>query len=253
MTQVDEVFEDGFFAALYDDFNPWMACDDFYLARAREAGGPILDIGCGTGMLACRIAAAGLDITGADPADGMLQVARNRAGSDKVTWIESDGQSLDLERRFSLIYMTGHAFQALLTDADAVAVLRNAGRHLEAAGRFIFETRNPAARIWERWTPEQSRRMANTVRHGRVEESYGPELSYNPDTGIADLVHVYRLLDKGEQRVGYSKLRFITYEHLAHLVAEAGLWLETCYGNWQQEAFQADSPEIIAVVRRKPA
>src|SRR5262249_35445843 len=118
----DEIFESRSFAALYDHFNPWSASDDFYLAQAREAGGRILDLGCGTGMLARRIAAAGLAVIGVDPAEGMLQVARSRPGADKVTWVHGDGQSLRLPERFDLAYMTGHAFQALLTDADAVAV-----------------------------------------------------------------------------------------------------------------------------------
>ena len=51
----DEIFDDDAFAALYDSFNTWSAGDDFYLALARDHGGPVLDLGCGTGMLACRI------------------------------------------------------------------------------------------------------------------------------------------------------------------------------------------------------
>ena len=89
----------------------------------------MLDLGCGTGMLACRIAQEGLSVIGADPAEGMLRVARSRQGTERVSWIKADGQTLRLPLRFDLIYMTGHAFQALLTDDDAIAVLRTVRDH----------------------------------------------------------------------------------------------------------------------------
>ena len=50
---IDPVFARPELAGLYDLFNPWMVCDDFYKARAVASGGPVLDLGCGTGMLAC--------------------------------------------------------------------------------------------------------------------------------------------------------------------------------------------------------
>jgi SAM-dependent methyltransferase len=106
--QSDEVFEDQFLASLHDHFNTWGADDDFYLQLAREIGGRVFDLGCGTGMLACRIAQEGLSVTGADPAEGMLRVARSRQGTEQVSWIKADGQALRLSLRFDLIYMTGY-------------------------------------------------------------------------------------------------------------------------------------------------
>ena len=76
----------------------------------------------------------------------MLGVARARPGAEAVTWVHSDGQSLRLAPRFDLITMTGHAFQALLSDEATVALLAAAARHLKSEGRFAFETRNPAQR-----------------------------------------------------------------------------------------------------------
>ena len=84
---IDPVFARPELAGLYDLFNPWMVCDDFYKARAVASGGPVLDLGCGTGMLACAIAAEEVDVVGADPADGMLRVARSRPGAERVTWV----------------------------------------------------------------------------------------------------------------------------------------------------------------------
>src|ERR1700726_736387 len=145
--QTDEVFEEVFLASLYDHFNTWDACDEFYLALARESHGHVLDLGCGTGMLACRIAQEGLSVIGADPAEGMLRVARSRPGTERVSWIKADGQTLRLPLRFDLIYMTGHAFQALLTDDDAIAVLRTVRDHLTKDGRFALAYSAATGRI----------------------------------------------------------------------------------------------------------
>ncbi len=141
----EDIFEDEFFASLYDCLNPWSVSDDFYLKQAAACCGPVLDLGCGTGALACRMAARNLELTGVDPSEAMLRVAQSRLGADRVKWIRSDGQSLRLRQRFDFVYMTGHAFQQLLTDEDAVALLRTASDHLQDEGRFVFETRNPAA------------------------------------------------------------------------------------------------------------
>ena len=247
-TEISDIFDDHEFAELYDHINGWMAGDDFYLALARQIGGPVLDLGCGTGMLACRIAAEGLDVTGADPAAGMLRVARARPGADRVRWIASDGQGLRLDRRFDLIYMTGHAFQTLLSDQDAVDLLRNAGARLSERGRFVFDTRNPAAEEWREWTLDAPT-VVTTASHGRIEEAV--DARHDPATGIVSMIHRYRFLDGGGERTGGSRIRFIERDHLARLIGEAGLILRDCYGDWDRSPFTPDSREIIAVVGRE--
>ncbi len=244
-----DIFDDYALASLYDDFNAWDASDDFYLALARESGGPVLDFGCGTGMLACRIATEVLPVVGVDPAAGMLHVARARPGAEKVEWIESSAQDLRLAKRFNLIYLTGHAFQVFLTDEDALAVLKTAAEHLGPNGRLAFETRNPAAQAWLSWTPKESGTVVETDEHGRVEEFC--EAAYNPVTGIAELTHHYRFLDKGTQRVGHSQLRFMAQAHLADLIAEAGLAAQSWYGNWNRSPYSPAAREIIALAALK--
>jgi len=243
MTDVGDFFDDMAFAELYDHFNPWAACDDFYLAEAFASGGPVLDIGCGTGLLACRIAAGGVAVVGEEPAAGMLQVARTRPGTERVAWVESDGQSLRLGQMFDFIYMTGHAFQALLTDADAVAVLKSAALHLSPNGRFVFETRNPALAAWRNWTPDLTTEAMTT--EGRVQCFHSA--TYDPANGIVAITHCYRYLDQGRERIGHSRIRFIDYDHLAGLIAQAGLEMTACYGDWDRRPYGPDCKEIIAV------
>ena len=246
MAQADEIFDDYSFAQLYDDFNAWAPSDEFYLAMARQIGGPVLDIGCGTGMLACRIAAEGLGVIGADPADGMLRIARSRSGAERVRWVHSDGQSLRLPDRFDFIYMTGHAFQALLTDDDAVAVLKTMAHHLSSEGSVAFDTRNPLRRAWESWTPENGR-VVDTRDHGRVEESHDTR---EEPGGIVAITHRYRFLDRGTEEVGRSRIRFVARDHVAELLAEAGLKPIAWYGDWDRSAFSPESKEIIPVAMR---
>ena len=256
----ENVFEQDFFASLYDSVNPWSASDEFYFHRALESGGPVLDLGCGTGRLACRIASRGLSVTGVDPAAAMLRVARSREGRDKVRWIQSDGQSLQLAERFQFISMTGHAFQALSTDEDAVALLRAAARHLDREGdregvpekdregSFVFETRNPAARAWLAWTPERSRRTVQSPEHGRVSVFYDAQAE--PDAGIVTIREHYSLLDTGVEKVGSNRIRFVEQEHLSGLLAKAGLAAANWYGDWHGAPFSQTSKEIIVETRR---
>jgi SAM-dependent methyltransferase len=242
-----DVFEEEFFASLYDCVNPWSASDDFYVDRAVAVGGPVLDLGCGTGMLACAIAARGLSVTAVDPAEAMLQVARSRAGGDRVTWVESDGQSLRLAQRFRFIYMTGHAFQQPMTDDEAVALLQAAAAHLDPAGRFVFETRNPAAQAWLSWTPERSRREVESPQHGRVSLFY--EAQAESADGVVTIREHYHLLDTRVQRVGSNQIRFIGQEHVALLLSKAGLVADAWYGDWTGGDFSPTSKEIIVVSR----
>jgi|SRR6516164_445839 ubiquinone/menaquinone biosynthesis C-methylase UbiE len=242
-----EVFEEEFFASLYDCLNPWSASDDFYVDRAVEAGDPVLDLGCGTGMLASGIASKGLSVTAADPAEAMLRVARSRPGGAKVHWIQSDGQGLRLPHRFRFIYMTGHAFQQLLTDDDAVALLRAAAAHLAPEGRFVFETRNPAARAWRSWTSELSRRTIRSPRHGWV--SFFLDARVEPANGIVTIREHYHLLDKGVRRVGRNRIRFVDQEHMGGLLKKAGLAALAWHGDWAGRDFSPTSDEIIVVTR----
>jgi hypothetical protein len=80
----------------------------------------------------------------------MLGEARRRPD---VEWVLGDLVSVAWDHEFDLVVMTGHAFQVFLDDdglRTALAAIRAA---LTGDGRFAFETRNPRARAWERWTP----------------------------------------------------------------------------------------------------
>src|SRR5919202_2510270 len=124
----------------------------FYATLARETGGPVLELACGTGLVAIPIARQGFAVTGLDVVPAMLDRARFKAqaASLPVRWVEGDARSFDLgSERFRLIFLTGNAFQAFLTNADQEALLGRVRAHLHDEGLFAFETRNPRWRTSE--------------------------------------------------------------------------------------------------------
>ncbi len=229
-------------AALYDALNPPGAHTEFYLGLPGPPPQRILDVGCGTGLLACELAARGHEVTGADPAAAMLAVARRRPGGSRVRWVQADAAGLPVRTRFDLILMTGHVFQLLLDDEDVNAALRALRQHLAPGGRIALETRNPAARDWQFWSPEETRRRVSTPDgtteiHYDIQSVSGDRVTYEtwfrfPDGGTA---------------VVPDTLRFMSRAELAAFLAGAGLAAAAWYGDWDRSPAGPASPEIIAV------
>jgi len=235
-------------AVLYDEENGWDASADFYRALALRTGAKtLLDLGCGTGTVTRGIVTAiGGSAIGADPASPMLDVARKNTRDERVEWIEADARTLDLGRVFDLIIMTGHAFQAFLTEADQIALFRTAALHLAPGGRFAFDSRNPAVQEWLEWTPTESNRVVDTKAYGEVE--IWNDATMNPDR-ILDVEEHYRVLSSGQRLRSDFRLRFSAPEELWDGMMAAGLAVEHCYGDWDGRPFAPETREIIIVAR----
>ncbi len=243
---VDHAFTDLTLAALYDSLNPWGPADDFYLGLLRDAHA-VLDIGCGTGQLLRRARAEGHQgrLMGLDPAPAMLVQAR-RARPD-VEWVLGDTRVRRWEAEFDLVVMTGHAFQELVGDEEIRHCLRSVRAALGDGGRFAFETRNPAARAWERWVPERVHEITAAdgtpvrVWHEVLEPLRG---------GRVRFTETYDGDGWPAPQVCHSVLRFLDAGTLEGFLAEAGLVVTEQYGDWERGPLTPTSPEIITMARR---
>lgn len=130
----------------------------FYLPYVMSASS-VLDVGCGTGELLHRAREAGHPgrLCGLDPAEAMLAEARRR--NPDVEWVLGEPETTCLHSEFELVVMTGHAFQVFVEDQQLRSALAAIRAALTPGGRFAFETRNPAARAWERWVPENEEEL----------------------------------------------------------------------------------------------
>ena len=122
----------------------------FFVDAARDAGSPVLEVGCGTGRVLIPTARAGLDIVGLDLSPGMLAICRERLGQEpdavqkRVELVEADMRGFDLGRTFTLATIPFRPFQHLLTVADQLSCLRSIHRHLVDGGALILDLFNPS-------------------------------------------------------------------------------------------------------------
>jgi SAM-dependent methyltransferase len=153
---VDAIFSERRLANIYDDVDSDRSDLDAYVAMVDEFNAhSVLDIGCGTGTLACLLAGRGLEVTGVDPAAASLEVARRKPYADRVRWLVGDATTLP-PLQVDMVTMTGNVAQVFLTDEEWAQTLRAARAALKWAGLLVFEVRDPAREGWREWNREQS-------------------------------------------------------------------------------------------------
>jgi ubiquinone/menaquinone biosynthesis C-methylase UbiE len=92
-------------------------------------------------------------VTGVDPAEASLEVARSKSGSESVTWLLGDAAALP-SLAADIAMMTGNVAQVFPTNEDWTAMLRGIRRALRKGGHLVFEMRRPEREAWKEWAVE---------------------------------------------------------------------------------------------------
>jgi SAM-dependent methyltransferase len=230
----------------------------FYQALAREAGGPVLDLACGTGFLTIPLAKLGLAVTGVDLAPDMLRLARSKAASEPIRWVQADCRTLDLGQQFRLVTLTGNAFQEFRTRADQEGLLGSVRRHLAPGGLFAFETRFPRAS--ELLTPEA---LTGGWSKETVWRQYQNEHGETVTVSTLQRHHAVRQLveyvihqrwqadGRAEVRTERALLRLVYPQEMEALLHYNGLVVRDAYGDWDRRPLDNVSPRMIYVCRAR--
>jgi SAM-dependent methyltransferase len=153
---VDAIFGERRLADVYDRVDDYRSDLDVYERLVDELGArSVLDVGCGTGTFACRLARRGLDVVGVDPAEASLAVARRKRGAERVRWLRGDATVVPA-LGVDLATMTANVAQVFVADDDWAATLRSVRAALGPAGALVFETRVPAREAWREWDREHT-------------------------------------------------------------------------------------------------
>jgi SAM-dependent methyltransferase len=137
---------------LYDAVTPatYQGDVDWYRRKAAACGGPVLELGAGTGRITLAIAEAGIPIHALDADEAMLGALRGklagypREARDRVVIVEGDMRTFDLAERFALVIAPFRAFLHNTTEADRLACLDRVRRHLRPGGHFAFNVFHPS-------------------------------------------------------------------------------------------------------------
>jgi SAM-dependent methyltransferase len=135
-------------ARVYDPWSRSVVEDvPFYVEEAVRSGGPVLELGVGTGRIAVPIAAAGIRVVGVDLSAGMLEVARERA---ELAGVELDLRQGDMrdppvDETFPLVICPFRSLLHMETDADRRLAQQAVSHRLaKGHGRFVFDVFTPA-------------------------------------------------------------------------------------------------------------
>ncbi|RJT79166.1 class I SAM-dependent methyltransferase [Arthrobacter cheniae] len=221
----DAIFDHPRVARMDDPLDPDRSDLDTYMNLVAEfEATAVLDVGCGTGTFCSRLVTErGLRVLGVDPAGASIDVARTKAGADRVTWvvgIASDAGADPAHRQqYDLATMTANVAQVFLDDEEWVANLRAIRTCLRPGGHLAFESRVPSDRAWERWTKELTHQVVDIEGEGPVEDWVQVT---RVDGELVTFESPTIFLADGERIESTSTLRFRSREALERSLSEAG-------------------------------
>lgn len=227
----------------------------FFLDLAHQYGGPVLDVACGTGRLTIPLAQQGYDTTGVDLTKEMLAAAQRKAerlGID-VNWVHSDARQFELGKKFRFILTTGNSFSHFLDRESVDGLLRTIHRHLDENGVFAFETRNAVLSRLSKdddteidagtWVDKDGYRNGSTYTR-RYDHKSQLEFYKFTNRRWKDGTDVTSTIE-------HFAIRYFFPQELESLLYYNGFTIEEMYGNFDRSEFDAKSPLMVCVCRKR--
>lgn len=248
---------------IYDSVPIYTARRDvpFYVDEARDAGGSVLEIGCGTGRVLLPIARSGHPIDGVDASPQMLDRCRSKLRAEpdevrgRVTLHQGDARALDLGRKFDLVIAPFRVVQHLTTIEDQLGFLGSVSRHLAPGGRLAFDVFNPnfaalvaAVGIEREDTPETTLPDGRTFRRaGRVSR-----VRWIDQVSEIELVYYISAEPGGpaERKMQSFDMRWFLRAELVNLLAREGFRVRSIYGDFDRSPLTDESKEQIVCAER---
>lgn len=226
--------------------------NEFYLARMAAAGGPVLEIGSGTGRLLREALRRGIDAWGIDVSPAMVERCRAQLPADRRERVSvADAVSMRLGRRFGLVVAPFRVLSHVPSTEDQLRLLDTVHEHLVPGGAFVFDLYVPDLKLLLEGLPEtcdfdgewapgrRLRRFTSSAPADLSRQTNGVRMRFEWDE------------EDGERRDTWDfEMRFYFRFEVEHLVARSRLRLEALHGDFMGGPLTAASRDLVAVCRR---
>ncbi len=261
MSQSEDERGEQFYAETYDVSVPdWPNEIDFYqemAAKVKQAGGSILELACGTGRVAIRLAHSGVRVVGLDLSTHMLEIARRKSTSlDNLRWVQGNMQSFQLGETFGLIIITGNAFQHMNTPEEQMACLECIKRHLRPDAQLVVHVNHDdltwlGGLVSQKEHPFEPAGKFIRTSTGHEIQSYRA-WSYEPSTQTTTVHARWEELDSSGHMIDFwqtapARLHCVFRFEMEHLFARVGFKVDALYGDFSRNAFTDNSPDMLWV------
>jgi SAM-dependent methyltransferase len=224
---------------------------DYYVARAKQANGPVLDVACGTGRVLLPCLQSGVDIEGLDLFEPMLKTMRAKATMLGLSprLHRADMSDFALSRRYALIMIPFNAFIHNMTQEAQIRCLNICREHLLPGGELTFDTFFPSLDIVG--TPQNTRVLEGELPH---RDTQLPIRLY--DTRSFDRVaqeqhsinEIELLAADGSVQTVYrseSRSRYIYKHEMELLLRVAGFARWEIYGDFDRRPLTRESDAMV--------
>lgn len=245
-----------FDARQYDLLAQMTAPDDlpFYRRLVERHGGPVLELGAGTGRVSLALAREGVEVVGLELSPELLAAAVARADAEglDVTFAHGDMRSFDLGRTFPLILVPYNAINHLLDDASLADALRAMRAHMDAGSRLVVDTFQPSPAFLGD-APERRRPILRYLDpYLDKEVRLSEEHHYDPATQLDRIVWSYAVDGVEDARVEELTMRLFFPRELDAWLRFGGLEIEEKLGDYDGRRFDATSPKQLVIAKRVP-
>jgi SAM-dependent methyltransferase len=231
-----------------------------YVALARRAHGPVLELGAGTGRITLALLRAGVEVIAVDRSAEMLARLRQRAAllpaadRARLRLVQGDLRSLSLKRRFELILAPFNLFMHMYTRADLERALTRISAHLQPKGKLAFDVLMPDLGVLRR-DPDRYYRCRPVFDPSDGHRyAYAERFAYNARTQLQTTTMMFQRLDKpSEEHEIVLALRFFFPAELEALLHYNGLRVLSHEGDFAGAALSANSEsQVVVAALSKP-
>jgi SAM-dependent methyltransferase len=261
MTQADSYdILAGHYDAAYAN-KQFLADIPFYVDLAKRAGGPVLEIACGTGRVLLPIARAGIAIDGVDNSAAMLGVLKAslerepRDVRDRVTVHEGDMRRFRLGKKYPLAIIPFRPMQHMFTVKDQVDALTTAAAHLQDGGKLAFDVFYPKFEMIPAGIGQEVMDLEWAVdsEPHKIVRRYFRKDSFDKIQQIFTGTFIFRTYEGDKlvlEETDPLKMCYYTYPHLQALFLLAGLEPLEEYGSFAKTALDNAAENMIFVLRK---